>query len=160
MEQHEINKKIYILHFMLQGIQLCLDLNIVKKVIPLVFIEKIPKSENYVVGVMNIGGKGVPVIDLALRLELNRINIYSLDTPIILCQQGMYETGIVVDKILGIELIENDLLQTNQNFLDKHSAVSGVIHINDELVLMLDAKMVLDKDVSINNSVIMSHNLR
>ncbi len=154
MERHEMDKSLYILHFMLQGIQLCLNLNVVKKIVPLVFIEKIPKSQNYVVGVMNVSGKSVPVIDLASRLDLNRKNIYSLDTPIILCQQGIYETGMVVDKIMGIELIDHDLLQTNHNFLDKHSPVLGVIHINKDLVLMLDASKILDDHIAINNKTI------
>lgn len=156
MEKHEIKNKRHILHFMLQEIQLCLDLHVVKKVMPLTFIEKVPRSLSYVVGVMNLAGKSVSVIDLALRLDLNRKNKYSLDTPIIVCQQGDTETGIVVDKILGIESIEYSLLQKNQNFLDEQSPVLGVMHLNGNLVLMLDAGKILDKNVTINNSSIMN----
>lgn len=154
MEQYEISGKLHIMHFMLQGIQLCLDLNVVKKVIPLAFIEKVPKSLKYVVGVINLAGKSVSVIDLALRLDLNRKNMYSLDTPIILCQNELCETGIVVDKILGINLIKKNLLQTNKNYLSEHSPILGVIHINGDLILMLDTSKILNKNVVINNSAI------
>ncbi len=156
MRQIENDNKLHVLHFMLQGIQLGLDLNTVKKVVPLTSIEKLPKSLDYVVGVMNLAGKSVPVIDLALRLDLKRKNEYSLNTPIILCQEEMYETGIVVDEILGIEIVEKDLLQKNKNVLDINSPVVGVIDINGNLILMLDTSKIVDKNISINNNTIMN----
>lgn len=156
MEQLAKKNQIHILHFMLQDIQLGLDLSVVKKIIPLALIEKVPKSLPYMVGVMNLAGKSVPIMDLALRLELNRKDIYSLDVPIILCQQGMSEIGLVVDKIMGIEVVDKNLLQENLDFLDKYSPVYGVIHLNNVLILMLDAIKILDKNISINNNSMMN----
>lgn len=154
MEQLAIKNQIHILHFMLQDIQVALDLSAVKKIIPLAFIEKVPKSLPYMVGIMNLAGKSVPIMDLALRLDLNRKDKYSLDVPIILCQQGMSEIGLVVDKIMGIEVIDKNLLQKNSDFLDKYSPVYAVIHLNNVLILMLDPVKILDKNVAINNSII------
>ena len=154
MKQHEIIKHIYILHFMLQGIQCCLDLNVVQKVIPLTFIEKIPNSANYLVGIMNLSGISVPVLDLALRINLQHEKKYTLDTPIVICHDGISDTGLVVDKIMGIELINEAALQRHGNLSDMNSPVLGVIEINHKLVLMLDVKTILDMSKSIDNSTL------
>lgn len=150
MEDSEINRNLHILHFMLQDISVCIDLNIVNKILPLIFIEKIPKSPNYVVGIMNIAGKSVFVIDLALRLGLERKNTYSLDIPIILCTQGSHLIGIIVDKIIGIEKVEQNILQMGEDFQSEKSPVKGVIKIKDNLILALNMSIILEINMTLD----------
>lgn len=156
MERDGVTQRIHILYFMLQGVHLCLDLKVVKKVIPLTLIEKVPYGSTYLVGIMNLAGNSVPIIDLALRLGLNRKNPYSLDTPIILCQQDLYQTGIVVDKIVGIEEIEESTLQGSERFLGNPSPIIGSIELNDNLILMLNISTIIDINTPIKNDIIMN----
>lgn len=144
MENVELEKKCHILHFLLEDVRLCVDLNFVDKILPLIFIEKVPKSPGYLVGIMNIAGISVPVIDLALRVGLQRKNPYSLDNQIILCSEGSHQAGIVVDKIIGLEQIEKNSLQMNKDFQEKSSPILGVFKLYDDLIFQLNMTMVLD----------------
>jgi purine-binding chemotaxis protein CheW len=153
MADKEINKKLNILHFKLQDIQFCVDLNVVDKVLLLAFIEKIPNSPNYLVGLMNFSGNSVPVIDLSLRLGLNRDTIYTLDTPIILCTKGSHRVGIVVDEILGIQQIEKDLVQMNEDFRDENTHILGVVKRNDDLILILNSETILDIHLTMKKNI-------
>ncbi len=139
----DVEKNINILHFILQGIHLCIHLSVVEKIFPLTFIEKIPYSPNYLVGVMNFSGKSIPVIDLALRLSLERKHFYSLDTPIILCDHQSHQTGVIVDEIIGLAQVKQDQLQMHEDFQGDKSSILGVIRSNDDLILMLNMDAVL-----------------
>lgn len=139
----DVERNINILHFILQDIHLCINLNVVKKIFPLTFIERIPYSPSYLVGVMNFSGKSVPVIDLALRLGLKRKHFYSLDTPIILCTHLSHQIGMIVDEIIGLAQVKQDQLQMHEDFQTDKSPILGVIHSNDDLILMLNMDAIL-----------------
>jgi chemotaxis-related protein WspB len=49
-----------------------LEVNQIIEIVPLVKFKKIPHSPDYVAGLMNYRGKGLPVIDLNLLLILKR----------------------------------------------------------------------------------------
>ena len=140
-----------ILYFIVQDVRLCIDLNFVEKVLPLSFIDRIPNSTNYVVGIMNVAGQSTPVIDLALRIGLQRNKEYSIDATIILCNNVTQRMGLVVDTILGIEQVEQNVLQMNESFIAKKSYISGVIKLKDELLLQLDMAVILDVKLTLEN---------
>ena len=109
MRESLIKNKLQVLHFVIQNMRLCVELQYVDKILPLVWLEAIPGSPLYFVGMINYAGKSVPVIDLAIRLGLNRSQSYSLDTPIILCSAGIHQTGMIVDKIISLTWADTDL---------------------------------------------------
>jgi purine-binding chemotaxis protein CheW len=135
--------KFQALHLLVQNIYLCFPIQFIVKVFPLTELKPIPGSPDYCIGLINIEENSFPVIDLALRLNLHRQELYTLSTPIILCHIDGYTAGIIVDDILGLTLIDKTLLQMQDSFDHSDSPFMGVISINSRSTLLLNMKKIL-----------------
>src|SRR5688572_13212494 len=93
-----------VLQFKLQNIYVCIDLRFVERVLPLPLLEEVPASYPYLAGLLNYSGLSIPVINLAWRLGLPCHKPYSLDMPVILCQEDSHHAGLIVDDLIGIEV--------------------------------------------------------
>lgn len=128
--------------FNLHEIQACLELTYVNKAILLPAISPAPKSQPYLLGFINFAGESVPIIDLAFYLELERTVFYSINMPILLCQQNSKMLGIMIDKIFGLETVPKKSLQMQNNFAETNSLFKANILINKKIFLLLNMEKV------------------
>jgi purine-binding chemotaxis protein CheW len=132
-----------LMHILVQGIHICLPIQYIVKVLPLVELKYIPKSADYCTGLMNLNGRSILVIDLAIRLHLKRTEKYHLATPIILCHEESREVGIIVDEIIGLIHVEDKNLQMQDQFTNKESPFKGTVTIDSKLALLLNMQKLL-----------------
>ena len=71
MNLQAATNKLHILQILMQHIHLCIPLQYIIKVFPLMELKEIPGTPPYCAGLMNVRGESIPVIDLALRLHVN-----------------------------------------------------------------------------------------
>jgi purine-binding chemotaxis protein CheW len=135
--------KFQVMHFLVQNVHLCFDIQYIVKVIPLIEIKPVPGSPSYLAGLINVAGKSVPVIDLALRLGLKRTEDYTTATPMIICNDDSNEVGLIVDEILGLTIVDKSTLQMKNNFTDPESLFSAVVSIDARLALVLNMQQIL-----------------
>jgi len=136
--------KIQVLRLLVKNVFLCLPLNHVNKILPLMMLEPIPHSPLYILGLLNFAGNSIPVIDLAVRLGYVRDQPYSLDIPIMLCTQDSRELAFVVDKVLGIADLAADSLQMQAQFDKAHSLFLGSVAIDNQLTFLLNVENLFD----------------
>lgn len=148
MNEPHPNLTMTVLNFLLQNLHACIELTFVKRVLPLTVIEAVPSSPNYLVGVMNLAGKSIPVIDLSLRLGMSRSQPYDLNQPILLCFDGYQQVGIVVDEIIGLQDIEKSTMQLHDEFTKDNSAFLAIIPGQQDLSLLLNIKSILAIDLT------------
>lgn len=129
---------IQVMRFMARNVHLCVDLSYVKKVLPLAALEKIPNSPEFLVGLLNLAGIGVPIIDLALRLGLTRNKKYSVDTPILLCLNENKEVGFIIDELIGLFTLPGSALQIPDEFKDNTQPFTGALEIDTKLYLLIN----------------------
>ena len=139
---------VQVLHFLLQNMHGCIELNHVKRILPLPALESVPGSSPFLVGLMNLAGKSIPVIDLSLRLGMQRSQPYSLEQPILLCNDGSQQAGIIVDDILGLADIKSSELQMQHDFDKEESPFLAIATINTELALLLNIKHIITVNLS------------
>jgi len=112
-------------------------------------ITPVPKAPSYVIGVMNLRGKIVPVIDLKEHLgipsnlseEVYRVNkIVILDTP-------KKEVGVVVDQIVGsIKFSEEEILPEPISTIGIDvKFISGVVQLDGDLLIILNVESIFNK---------------
>ena len=90
-----------------------LDITRIIEIVPLVKLKKIPKTPDYISGLMNYRGEGIPVIDLCQLVD--RVSFENaLSTRIIVIN---YSIENEVDKPLG--LIANNVTETVRTKLNK-----------------------------------------
>jgi len=143
-----------VLLFSVQDIYACIDLLCVNKILSLPQLNIMPGCSNYLAGLMNLSGKSIPVIDLALRLGAHRKTPYSTDTPILLCSHGAQQIGIIVDEIIGLNSFTDNLLQENTQFSTNDSPFLGTLNLNSQLYLLMDIQKIINTQFADNESTI------
>lgn len=100
-----------LLNFTVAKTDFAVTLESTRKVVPLVALKPLPKADACVVGMINLGGASVPVIDLSVRLDLANTNFYTLATSIVICIRDDQLYGIVADRIDGVNSIDDDAIE-------------------------------------------------
>lgn len=109
-------------------------------------ITRVPKTQSYIQGVINLRGEIVPIIDLRERLGLPRKE-YDSETRIIVNKIQDLLIGYIVDstsevKEIPAEQIDYTNLEENQN----QTFVRGLGKIDGRMIILLDIDKILEKD--------------
>ena len=107
-------------------------------------VTRIPQAPHYVLGVLNLRGAIVPVLDLRLRFGLSREDYNATTVTVIVTVAGRL-FGIVVDAVSDVLDVENNHLRPVP---DMGTAVDteylkGLTSIGERMVLLLDADKLL-----------------
>lgn len=116
-----------VLKFMIPGMRLCAPLENVIKVLPMMELQPVPGSPRYLRGLMNLHGRSIPVVDLAARLGYGGYTRCTLETPILLCEHEGLQTGLIVEKVIGVETLERDAWQQTPAFDNAGLLLNGTV---------------------------------
>jgi purine-binding chemotaxis protein CheW len=135
--------------FKLSNEDFAVEVSSVEAIIKLQAITKVPHAQPHVVGVTNLRGNIVPVIDLKKRLSLPATD-NSIDTRIIVALLQESKVGMVVDAVSQvIEIDDAQIEDTPQLSTNVDSSfIRGIVKIENLLVIMLDlAKIFSDEKI-------------
>ena len=116
-------------------------------------VTQLPRSPSYVLGVINLRGAIVPVIDLRTRFDLPSVDTTS-KTAIIIVQgeslEGPKTMGIVVDQVSEVYHFQTDQIQTSTTIGGNIDAdfIYGLAKTDEKLVIVLELSKILDCDGS------------
>jgi len=127
-----------LLHFMVQDLYCCLHVQYVEQVIPLLEVKSVPGGLDYMIGLMNLHGSSVPLIDLGQCMGYPQTETYTLETPIILIHHDNRRTGLVVSEILEVRQCSQHDLQMSPEFTRGDLPYKGVVNFGSNLSLLLD----------------------
>ena len=113
-------------------------------------ITPVPKAPSYVIGVMNLRGKIVPVINLKEHLGIPfniPENIYQ-ENKIVILETPKGEVGIVVDEIIGsIKFPEDEILPEPIGTVGIDvKFISGVVQLDGELLIILNIESIFNRE--------------
>jgi purine-binding chemotaxis protein CheW len=110
-------------------------------------ITHVPQAPAYVVGVLNLRGRIVTVIDLGEKLELSPININKKNRNIIVDSQDE-QIGLLVDSISDVLLARSDRIEPAPANIGgvKGKFFKGVFKTEDKLIGVLDIEEVLKEE--------------
>lgn len=120
-------------------------------------ITQIPEAPAHVLGVLNLRGSIVPIVDLRMRLGLERIEYTPLTVIVVLsvqCASGRRDFGIVVDGVSDVtDLTEENLKPTP----DLGSSVNtdyirALAAVGDRMMMLLDVDRLLTTDAAMEYS--------
>jgi twitching motility protein PilI len=87
-------------------------------------VTKIPWVRKFVLGVSNIRGRLVPIIDLTVLLSTS-LNISEKTSRILVVGQGDQQNGLLVDAVLGIQQFPSLLIDTSNPVENSSSFIRG-----------------------------------
>ncbi len=115
----------------------------VKEIITMCSITKVPHTESYLKGIINLRGEIIPVIDVRERF-LKPSKSYDGLTCIIVIEYKDYSMGLIVDKVEEVMFISGDSLTAPPN--DKYSYYNQFIKNIGRAIDDNKIKLILDLD--------------
>ncbi len=131
------------LGFELDDLKFGIALDVVRRVSPIVALTPLPKSPRVILGLINVQGRGVPVMDIRHRLGLPKRPFKLSDHLIILEVKGSM-LAFVVDRVTGIiPVISENEIPLDQIF-HKTPLIERAIKIDERFILILNSKKLLN----------------
>jgi purine-binding chemotaxis protein CheW len=99
-----------LLEFVLAGEHYALEFSYVREVCPLKELTPLPCVPSFVLGITNLRGQIVSVLDFKRFFDLPRVGLSDLNKVIVLADGGM-EFGLLADAIVGLRQLPRSMLQ-------------------------------------------------
>ena len=111
-------------------------------------ITKIPSTPDFVLGVINLRGNVIPVIDLRSRLGMPEKE-HDKQTRIIVADVEDRTVGLVVDAVSEVIRMDSNLVEPPPELIvgttDKGKYIKGVGKLDDKLLMLLDINSMFSK---------------
>lgn len=122
----------------------CVDIMSVREIRGWTPATSLPASPSYVLGVINLRGTVLPVVDLAERLGLPRNEPSERHVIVVVWIDGQL-VGLLVDAVCDILAVSRDMLQPTPDLAarDVQAFVEALIHIDERMIGLIDLDHVL-----------------
>lgn len=134
-----------ILLFALDESRYALYLSAVERVVRAVETTPLPKAPGFVLGVINVQGQVIPVVNIRQRLHLP-LHDLSPGDQFILAHTSQRRVALVVDIVVGTRKLEDRELVNSDQVLTGAEFIHGVAKLDDGLVLICDLDQFLSFD--------------
>jgi purine-binding chemotaxis protein CheW len=112
---------------------------------------KIPNGPDYLLGLRNVRGQGVPTIDLRLKLGLTKTvptphtRVLVLDIPM---QDRLLSLGLVADRVFEVTPFRKDQIEQAPDIGIRWRSdyISGVVRRDTGFVVIIDLARLLSSD--------------
>ncbi len=107
---------------------------------------RVPQTPPYVLGVFNLRGSVIPLIDLRLKFGLGAVK-HTDDTRFIVIRHENEVAGFVIDRLTeALRLKKTDIGPAPDTALEGESMIEGVGKQNDRILTILKVKKLLERD--------------
>ncbi|WP_279480720.1 chemotaxis protein CheW [Aureimonas sp. SK2] len=130
--------------FTVAGQEFCVDVQTVREIRSYTAATAIPHAPPYVIGVVNLRGMVLPIVDLGDRLGFGR-TAPNARSAIIVADIGGDLVGLLVDSMSSIMTVRQDQLQPAPDVASSlaQSFVGAVLAIDDRMISLLSVQGVL-----------------
>ena len=138
----------------LQWVTFCLDnetygINVmqVQEVLRYSDIAPVPGAPNYVIGIVNLRGNVVTVLDTRLRFGLSACEVTD-NSRIVIIEAEKQVVGILVDSVAEVVYLKSSEIESAPNVGNSESAkyIQGVCHREGELLILVNLDNLLSDD--------------
>ena len=128
-----------------------LDLLVIKEIIPYEEITKIPLMQEFILGVINLRGEILPIVDLNKRIELNTKQNLKKSSIIVISieyEKKKLKIGIVVDIVSKVFSFKNNNLELSPLFGTKikKKFIKQEAKVDDIFIPILNTENILNID--------------
>jgi purine-binding chemotaxis protein CheW len=144
----QANETIYqLVSFVVEREEFGVDILKVQEIIRTVEITRVPKSPDFVEGVINLRGKIVPVIDLRKRFGIEK-KAHDNETRIIVVELPDKVVGFLVDRVKEVIRVEKSVIEPPPELTTNINAnyITGVAKLQERLLILLDLDKVLSNE--------------
>ena len=115
----------------------------VREVIALPEVTVVPQTPSYFLGIMNLRGQVISVIDLRLKLGFKAGK--TKETAVIIFDLGQAKIGVVVDTVNNVlSPTAEDISDRPAGSGNQHEYIAGIYRRTDKLVFLIDMAKALN----------------
>lgn len=141
---HTVDLTMKYVTFFLDKEEYALPISEVQEINRIAEITRVPNAPTHVLGVVNLRGKIVPVIELKKRLNLGKTDL-NKDSRIVIVENGTKIIGLLVDRVsqvlnigaADIEAAPVEVVQTDENY------IKSVCKLDSRMIILLDLQSVI-----------------
>jgi purine-binding chemotaxis protein CheW len=114
-------------------------------------ITQVPKTPEYMKGVINLRGSVLPVIDTRLKFGLPETE-YTSNTCIVVMDLNLngdtVNIGAIVDEVLSVIEIEEDQIEPPPSIGNQYKSefIYGMAKVDEKFIMLLDMQKVLSNE--------------
>ncbi|MGH7736523.1 MAG: chemotaxis protein CheW [Candidatus Tyrphobacter sp.] len=120
------------------------DISQIQEIIRMVDITRVPRTPDFMEGVINLRGQLIPIVDVRARFGMERL-APTKHTRIIVTGVGTKRVGIVVDSASEVLRIPIESIEEPPEMIAGVGAdyLQGLGKVGDRLIILLDLTMVV-----------------
>lgn len=140
--------------FALDTQKIALYLFSVERVVPVVEITQLPKAPDIVMGIINVQGRIIPVVNIRKRFQLP-VRELNLADKLVISQTPKRTAAIIVDTVYGVIECPERKIVISENVLPGIEYIDGVVKSEDGMILIhdLDKFLSLDEEKALNKAL-------
>lgn len=138
------NNETQIVIFRLGEEEYGLNISKIQEIIRVPGITRLPNTPDYVLGMFNLRGDIIPIIDLKKKF-LRVFEEYTAEARVIVMETEDAKVGIIVDEISEIMAVSSELSVGKEKISAsiKSDNLLGVVTIAERLIILLDNEKIL-----------------
>lgn len=126
-----------------------IELPYVIEIVSMQQITVVPSLPHYILGIMNLRGKVVPVLDVRLKLN-QELRPYDDKTCIIITQIDEMQVGLIVDSVAEVlSSTQTDKMQPPEIPSNGENYIHSIMHLDGKVVLCLDCEKFFSSELKI-----------
>ncbi|KPA18174.1 Chemotaxis protein CheW [Candidatus Magnetomorum sp. HK-1] len=141
-------KNTHLVCFKLEQRTYAIPLDYVDRVIRMVAVSPVPESPAWMMGVIDLQGKVIPVLDLKKRFKMSGQKIHPDNRMIVLHRQGKLY-AITADEVTHVA--ETSQMKSNytNDMMDDNIPLLSVLRENDYMIMVLDPERIIPSERSV-----------
>lgn len=145
MDSNESQKTNKIVRFRLEEPRYAICLSEIERVIQSIEIIPLPKAPKKVLGVINVQGEVIPVIDVRSIFRLPQRALH-VDDQFIIANTKKRRIALVVDEVMSVTELNDNTSSSTLKKLPYADYLSGITVIDNDVVLINDLEKFLSLD--------------
>jgi len=149
VKEIEASMELQLVLFDLASEHYAIDSSIVREIIRIQNITRVPGSSSYVEGVTNLRGRVVPVLDLRKRLDLP-VTDRNKETRIVVVNVAGHDVGLIVDGVSEVLRIPTSVIEPPSMIVSGEDSdyVMGIAKLESKMVILLDLDKLLSPAIT------------
>ena len=136
------------------GQRYALPVPAVERVLPMVAVSALPRGPEIALGVINLEGAVVPVLDIRRRFG-RPPREYGLGAHLLVARTARRRVALAVDQVLGVSNVPGSAVAAPETVLPRTEYVAGIAALADGLLFIhdLDTFLSLDEEQGLTRAL-------
>lgn len=145
-DENKIDEVIQLVGFIVGEEEFAIPILSIQEIIKPISCTRVPQTPAYILGVFNLRGSVIPLIDLRARFDL-KTQKHTEETRFIVMKSGDDVAGFVIDRLTeAIRMPKHDIGPAPETVSEAETMIDGVGKQSDRIVTILKVHKLLERN--------------